>query len=374
MNIIRSGLVCSLLAGLAWGQTDKTNSTVPAQVPTSQVTPVSPDASAPPATLPGQDLAAVSADTPVITIAGLCDYASTGKVTDPSCKMVVTRAEFEIMARLARPKDPPQFATDIAHTYIESAEKAQKALQMGLDKKSTYPQRIEVLRLLFYAKMLNRQLEEQEWNKITEKQIEDYYHDNPQEYVIAEVQRIFLPRFPPDEKPGEKLSDAEKQKRQQEWDASLQREADSLRARAVAGEDYLKLQNEAYKFTAVNEVQGPESVVLHNVRRRHFDPDQKSVMDLKPGETSPVLYDPTRGYCIFRVDSKGMIPLVKVRLEIHKMFQTEGIKRDMDAIQSQAKITFNDAYLGPPSQDESDKSASNTAPTPPDQPQSVESK
>jgi len=356
LNVIRSGLVCLLMAGLVWGQTDKTNSTVSAQGPPSQVTPVSPNDSAPPATLPGQNLAAVSPDTPVITIAGLCDYASTGKFTDASCKNVVTRAEFEVLARLVRPKDPPQFATDIARMYIDIAVKSQKALQMGLDKKSTYPQRIEVLRLLFYAKTLDRKFEDDEWAKITPKDIDDYYRNNLPQFEIANVSCIFVPKFPPDEQPGETLTDAEKQARQRAWDQSLKEEAEKLHRRALAGEDFVALQREAYTFTGVTNVVGPTDVTLKNVRRKMFDQNQPAVMDLKVGEISPPLYDD--GYYIYRMDSRSMLPLEKVRGEIHKQFQVEGVKRDKDAIQREATITYNDVYLGPPSEDDSDKSAS----------------
>jgi hypothetical protein len=172
-----------------------------------------------------------------------------------------------------------------------------------------------------------------------------------------------VPRFPPDEKPGETLNEVEKQKRQQAWDQALKKEADDLRARAVAGENFVRLQNEAYAFTGVTSVSGPQDVTLEGVRRKMFDPDQKSVMDLKPGETSLPLYDETRGYCIFRVNTKSMLPLEKMRPEIHKMFQTERIKSDLEAIQNQARVEYNDAYLGPDLPEESNTAASGGAPS-----------
>jgi len=138
-----------------------------------------------------------------------------------------------------------------------------------------------------------------------------------------------------------------------------------LRARAAAGEDFVKLQNEAYAFTGVAQVQGPQSVLLQHMRRRHFDPDQKSVMDLKIGEVSPPLYDETRGYCIFKMDTKGMLPLDLMKPEIHKMFQSERVKRDMDAIQKEATVVYNDAYMGPPSSEDTEASAPNGSLPPP---------
>lgn len=344
--MIRSGLVCVLLAGFAWGQAEKAN--LPASVPE---TPIQDHAAA---KIPSVDKAAdnLPPDYPVITIAGLCDYAKTGKVFDPKCKWAVTRAEFDLMVKVTKPGTKPEARRSLAKPYIQNLIESQKALEMGYDKLPHFESRVEVLRLLFYSTALNRELEDKEWKGVTDKEIADYYQNNPGEFVVADVERVFLPRFPPDEKPGEKLTDAEKQKRQEEWDRALKEKADSLRSRAVAGEDFVKLQNDAYAFTGVTQVQGPDSVVLRRMRRRHFDPDQKSVMDLKPGEVSLPLYDETRGYCIFKVDTRGMYDLDPMKPEIHKLFQTERVKHDMQTIQKEATVVYNDAYLGPPSSED----------------------
>ena len=49
-----------------------------------------------------------------------------------------------------------------------------------------------------------------------------------------------------------------------------------------------------------------------------------------------------------------MLPLERVRGEIHKQFQVEGVKRDKEAIQREATITYNEAYMGPPQPEDSD--------------------
>lgn len=344
----RCGLVCFLLAGSVWAQTAKTASSTPAQ---KAQAPAAPGAAAQPAAQPADSSAAVPPDAPVITINGLCDYSATGKFSDPKCKRVITRAEFDLVIELVRPGAKSRYSRDIAHTYVDTLVKGEKGLAMGLDKKPDFAGKLEVLRLLFYAKKLNQIFEDEEWKKVTDKEIEDYYRNNPAEFLVVDIDRIFLPRFEVDDKPNE--SEAEKAKRQQAWDKTLKEKADELRARSVAGGDFLQLQNEAYKFTGVSEVTGPQEVTLKGVRRKMFDPDQRSVMDLKPGETSLPLYDETRGYCIFRVDTKSMLPLEKVRGEIHKMFQMERVKQDMDAVQKEATVVYNDAYLGPESPEES---------------------
>ena len=63
-------------------------------------------------------------------------------------------------------------------------------------------------------------------------------------------------------------------------------------------------------------------LTLKNVRRKMFDENQHTVMNLKVGEISPVLYDD--GYYIYRMDTKSMLPLERVKGEIHKQFQGSG--------------------------------------------------
>jgi hypothetical protein len=352
LKMVRYVVVCLLFTGMVWGQAE------PAASPVSRQEQANP--SAPPASATGSEHAApvdpgkdLPPDSPVLTVAGLCDYASTGKAFDPKCKTVITRKQFDVITNLLKPGAPPLERRVLAKEYLDILVKSQDALEMGLDKDPNFPDRVEVLRLLFYAKNVDKALNEKEWEGVTEKEIEDEYKNHANEYVMADVSRIFLPRFPPDDDPNEKLTDAEKQKRQDDWDAKLKQEADSLRARALAGEDFLKLQSEAYKLTGVNDVRGPQDIKVPNVLRRNFDPDQKSVMDLKPGEISPVLYDPTRGYCIFRMEDKHLLPLEKVKNMIRKQFEKERVQKDQAAIRAAATITYNDTYLGPASPEDS---------------------
>jgi hypothetical protein len=70
----------------------------------------------------------------------------------------------------------------------------------------------------------------------------------------------------------------------------MKEEADKLRARAVAGEDFTKLQQEAYNFAGQNLK--ATATRVDNVAKAHFPPSDASVFDLKVGEVSPVLNNP----------------------------------------------------------------------------------
>jgi hypothetical protein len=69
--------------------------------------------------------------------------------------------------------------------------------------------------------------------------------------------------------------------------------ADNLRARAVQGEDFDKLQKEAYAAAGLSG-KHPNTKV-EKVRRTTLPANHQAVMDLKPGEVSEVISDSNSG-------------------------------------------------------------------------------
>ena len=107
--------------------------------------------------------------------------------------------------------------------------------------------------------------------------------------------------------------------------------ADALRARAAAGEDFEKLQDEAI---AASEIKGKPPTKLGKVRRTSLPPDQAAIFNLKPGETSQLITTPN-GYLIYKVGEKDTLPLDKVRDEI---FSTLRSQRMQDALQKHSAV------------------------------------
>jgi len=349
----RCGFVCLLLLSVAWGQNGKTGSTPVqnADAPKSTAAPAPPNKVVENAQ-PVADK--IPQDAPVITIAGLCEHPIAGKSFVPDCKTVITRAEFENIVNLLQPGMSRPASKFLAYTYIQTLVKAQKAMELGLDKRPDFDSRVEVLRLFVNAKGLYDILEKREWDKVTDKEIEDYYHNNPGEFVEVDVDRIFVPYFPPDEDPKQKLSDAEKQKRIEEWRKALKNEAEKLRTRAIAGESFYVLQDEANKFTDLSN--GPVTVwdiTLNRLRRSMLGSGEiVGVMDVEPGKFTPVFTE-DNGYYVFRVNRRAMLPFDKMRDEIHKKISDERFERDKAAIEqvAAASAVYNDNYFGPPPKD-----------------------
>jgi parvulin-like peptidyl-prolyl isomerase len=124
----------------------------------------------------------------------------------------------------------------------------------------------------------------------------------------------------------------------------MRKEADKLHTRAVAGEDFAKLQKEAYTLAALKG-KAP-STKMDNVRRAGLPSAQASVMDLKTGEISAVFSDQS-GYFIYKVVSKQVEPLDKVKDEIKGTLRTQRVQEQMKAVQQSATPTLDESYFGP---------------------------
>ena len=155
-----------------------------------------------------------------------------------------------------------------------------------------------------------------------------------------------------DEEKNEKLSDeaqkakeAEQKDKMEEGRKAMADLADKLRARAAAGEDFAKLQKEAYEAAGM-KIEAP-TVSLPTVRRSGLPPAQAAVFELKAGEVSPVIND-SGGHYVFKVVSKTAIPLDQATNEIKGKLQNERMRKLMEDLNNSFHVETNEAYFGPP--------------------------
>jgi parvulin-like peptidyl-prolyl isomerase len=331
------GLVCLLLAAMAWGQAAN-----PTPAPAPQQPGMSPAGN--PAENKEGEAANVPPDAPVITINGLCDNPPADKAAaDPNCKTVITRAEFEKIMDSVQPNMPPRARRQLATRYATATVMAQKAHEMGLDQGPKFEDRMKLVRLQVLSQAYNQAIQEKA-GQVSDKDIEDYYHSHTADYEEANLQRILVPHSQTLPASKVKLSAAAEEKRRKDAEAVMQKEADKLRTRAAAGEDFAKLQDEAYQL-AGTKTKAP-STKMNDVRRNGLPPAHASVMDLKTGEISPVISDPS-GFYIYKVVSKETEPLDKVKEEIRGALRTQRMQEQMQAVQQSATPTLDEAYFGP---------------------------
>ncbi len=354
----KSWLMCVLLGTLAWGQ-------------------AAPGTPPPPQSAPADTSAAVPPTAAVITVVGVCSAqpgtaAAKGMAAKPAtapksssakspaadCKTVVTKAEFEKLASHLAPNVTPQMRKQLAGLLPQWIAMSNEAKKKGLDKTPQFEDRVKVLKMQILTRELQQNIQD-EAAKIPPQEIEKYYQEHADTYEQLNVDRLFVPRTKQaepeakleDEK-NEKLSEeaqkakqAEQKTKADEAEQAMTQLAESLRARAAAGEDFVKLQKEA--FAAAGMKIEPSTVNLPSLRRTGLPPAQAAVFDLKAGEVSQVIND-AGGHFIYKVNSKSAIPLDQVTTEIHSKLQNDRMKEMTDKLNSSFKVETNEAYFGPP--------------------------
>jgi parvulin-like peptidyl-prolyl isomerase len=339
--------VCLLLASLAWGQAAGKPAAAPgapSKAPASTSS-AAPAANAPEATTPTP--AEVAPNAAVITLPGVCDNPSADQSKAADCKTVVTRAEFEqLLEAINQAHMPPPVRRQLANQYAMLVVMANEAHKMGVDKGPKFEQQLRIQRMQAMATQLRQALQEKA-GEVPDKDIEDYYHKNAASYEQASVQRLFIPhsRQLDTSKDKEKPTEAETKKRQEEGDAAMKTEAEALQKRAAAGEDFNKLEEEAFTFAGL-KAKAPQTS-MENLRRASLPPTQAAVFDLKTGEVSPLIADPS-GYFIFKMGEKQTMSLESAKEEIHNTLRAQRLQESMQSIQQSAKPTLNDAYFAMP--------------------------
>ena len=372
-----SWLMCVLLGSLAWGQAAPPGS-APAQAPHAPAAAgVKPRSLASPA-----DSASIPGTAPVLTVVGVCaphpttTAASKGTAAKPAskgtsaadCKTVITKAEFEKLAdALAPPQNAeikevnPQVKRQLANQLPRYLAMSEAAKKQGLENKAEYNEVLKFAKMQILASLLQRQIQA-DAAKVPEADIAKYYNDHPEAFQQYTLERLFVPRnrqIQPDakepeakeeENKGEKLTE-EQQKSQQEaqkakleeGEQAMTKLADDLRARAAAGEDFMKLQKEAFEAAGM-KIESP-TVTLPKIRRAGLPAAHAAVFDLKVGEVSQVIND-AGGHYIYKVTAEDQLPLDQVKEEIHSKLQNDRTREMIEKVNGSYKVETNEAYFG----------------------------
>jgi parvulin-like peptidyl-prolyl cis-trans isomerase-like protein len=384
----KSWLLCVLLGTMAWGQAQPGTAPAPQSTPppSASQTPsgASPAGSTPATSAPATPGAAIPApaaatkppaEVPesavVLTIYGVCPpapktaAAAKGAGAAPAakaapakkpadCKTVITREEFEKIAGAISPNVTPQLKRQLAAALPKFMAMSEAAKAKGLDKTPQFKQALKLQTMQILTTQLQRSVQEKA-DDVPQTDIDDYYKKNPEAYEQFSLDRLFVPRNKQEtaDKPvdEEKLTDEQKKAKeaadkakQEEGAQEMDKLAQSLRERAAAGEDFLKLQKEA--FEAAGMKMDAPTVNLPKVRRTGLPPAHAAVFDLKVGEVSQVISD-NGGHYIYKVASKDTLPLDQVQQEIHNTLKSQHMKEMMDKYTNSYHAETNDAYFGP---------------------------
>ncbi len=336
------GIVCLLFGALAWGQA----ATPTAPSPNAEQKPAAASTMA----MPGQAEpapATVAPDAAVVTIEGLCDNPPAEKSATSGCKTVITRAQFEEVINAIQPNMAPAARKQFATRYANALIMSQQARKMKLDTGPRFEELMRLQRLTVLTQLLGQAVQEQA-SEVSDKEIEDYYQKNLIAYEEIDLQRLFIPKSKQLETPkGTKLTEAETKKQTEDSEAAMKTAAADLRKRAAAGEDFAKLQEEAFRLAGL-KAKAPVPN-MGKIRHNSLPPTQAAVMDLKPGEVSQVITDQT-GYFVYKAGARDTLPLASVHDEIVNTLRSQRMQAAVQSIQQSATASYDDAYFGPPAE------------------------
>lgn len=307
----------------------------------AQKAPANPQSTQPATTAATSPVGNVAPDAPVIIVHNVCNHSQKEK-PGPDCETVITRAQFESMVQTVQPNLPASARRDFAEKYVEALVADQQARDKGITQGAKFELRSRIARAQAMSQELGIALHE-EASKVSDKEIEDYYRQNPDLFVEADLGRMLVPGIQQLPAPEQTLSAPEQEKRNHESEALMKDTAEKLRLRAIAGEDLGKLQAEAFQIAMVTG-EAP-STKVGKVRGTDLPASQVKVMELKPGEVSDLFLD-RRGYLIYKMGAKSVVPFAAVKDDIRKRIADERFQAETDAIMNSSKIILDETYFG----------------------------
>jgi hypothetical protein len=286
----------------------------------------------------------VADDAPVMTIKGLCprDASKPDKLSGAGCQTVITRAEFERIARAIQPSLSPVVKKQLVAVYPRLMIMSREAEARGLDREEYFQQMFAYARMQILTQQLTHRIQE-EAGKVPDEEIGDYYNKNPNNFQEYTFERVFIPRLKQEPPPAEKPTPEAEATREKNEANEMTKLAEALRARAAKGESFAALQKEAYQSAGLKS--NPPNASMGMMRRSGLPPGHEAAFALKPGEVSQVVSD-AGGHYIYKMDRLNMETLADAKDEIHKLLQSQRLHAAMEKIQGPFSTEFNDAYFG----------------------------
>lgn len=275
--------------------------------------------------------ASLAPEDPVLFVYGACSDA--GKVSTDGCAVTLSRQEFDNLISTLSPgqRVTPTMRNRLARTYAELLALDAAARELGIDNSPEYHTTMRWLQAKTLADMLRRRLEK-ESSMVSEAEIAAYYREQLQRFEEVKLSRLVLPK--------NKFGADDQQKAEQ----AAQRIAADIRERAAHGEDFPRLQKEAYDMLGFSGL--PPATDMGNRRRASLPAGLvEEIFSLQPGEVSKV-EDETHSFVIYKVEVKQTLPEEQVKEEITREVAKEKLERSLRAITERVRTELNETYFG----------------------------
>jgi hypothetical protein len=314
--------------------------------------------------LPPATAASVPPDSPVITIEGMCDYASgttrssgqgggqetsvaavakkesgdsSAASTTSACKTIVTKAQFENLVKALNPQMPATVRRQLAESYPHMLLFANKARELGLDQDARFAESMRFASMQLLTQRLNRYFEEQA-SSISDLDVEKYYKANAIKFERAELLRIVVPK---QARQGQKTVSGEHSN--PAIDSPMPAVAEKIHTRAAAGEDFQQLQKEAFEAAGMSS--GSPKVSTGRIAPAGLPLNHQKVFEMEPGQVSDVIAEPS-GYYIYKVVSKQMVPLAQASKKIRTWISSERVQDATASLNKSIKTELDQMYFG----------------------------
>jgi hypothetical protein len=308
-----------------------------------QQQPVTPPAqsSQPPAAignqpLPVQSPAPVAADTPVLTVHGVCPVGQKVPADKPdSCTLVLTRVQFEALVSSLNVNNQayaPPALRGFATNYATILALAKAGENVGVDKDPRFQDLMTIARARALADSYRRYLQEKYGNPSADE-IAAYYKDNVGKFEQMKVERIHVPKVDP----------TRPQDRRPEFEKKARQVASDIRERAARGEDVTSLQVEVYKTLAL-KAQPPQTELSTSPKPTFPANVEQELNSLKAGEVTKVELEPS-GFNIYKVRSRNSIPLEQAKAQIVREISQKNIDDALKAASNGVESELNEQYF-----------------------------
>ncbi|MGA9963606.1 MAG: peptidylprolyl isomerase [Terriglobales bacterium] len=299
----------------------------------------------------------VPPDAAVITIDGLCGSdsysiaepdaaAKTPGSTDskatssrvalnPSCRTIITRAQFEKLASVVAPNQPPHATAELARFYSDQLLFAREARELGIDKDPHFDEILNFTYLQVLARAMNERLARQA--DMTDAEFAKYYKEHVADFEQVELLQISIPKQKSRLSPSGATSQAKVDPAADE--ATMKAEAEKIYTQAVAGGDFATLQEEAY--TVAGDPDDAPDADMGLVTRSELGDTQAEVFALQPGQISKLISG-KEAWHIFKVVSRQMMS----ESDAKRLVTGQRTQAAVDSLKKSVKPRLNDAYFG----------------------------
>jgi hypothetical protein len=263
--------------------------------------------------------------TPVLVIKGVCD-PPVPKASRVECATTLTRAQFETLWKTfnrqnggAVVEQPAAARQSMAKAYGSMATLSQEARKRGLDRTPEFQLQMKVLRMQLLSKALQDAIRKQ-YAEPSAAEVDKFYKDNLESYQELTMHRLQIPKRGPPPPPVEGKPAGEPV-------TISPADAEEYRKRAVAGEDFDKMQKEV-----LDKMQFKTTPPVTSGKRRHgeFPPQEEGeIFALSPGSVTRVMEEGA-SYVIYKIDAKRTLSLDEVRGNLTRVLAEQNA-RDAEA-------------------------------------------